>query len=150
MRIYKIVRNPKISNTVVGLAFRDKYKGFSFYHFLVYSIVLVHWTWSIAMIFHINATNLVASVSGEDDGEQGEKEEEKEDAEDQGDCSGQVVANGATRLEDEYVIHTLHFENACLFSKFCACKILVLIFALVVAQYCLLTHGYAVSFFNFK
>ena len=43
MRIYKIVRNPKISNTVVGLAFRDKYKGFSFYHFLVYSIVLVHW-----------------------------------------------------------------------------------------------------------
>ena len=27
MRIYKIVRNPKISNTLVGLALRDKYKG---------------------------------------------------------------------------------------------------------------------------
>ena len=92
---------------------------------------------------HISATNLVASVSGEDDCEEGEKEEEEEDAEDQGDRSSQVVANGATRLEDEYVKHnkTLSFENACLFSKFCACKILVLIFALVIAQYCLLTHG---------
>ena len=98
----------------------------------------------------MNATNLVASVGGEDDGEQGEKEEEKEDAEDQGDRSSQVVANGATRLEDEYVNKnkTLSFENACLFSEFCACKILVLIFALVVAQYCLLTHGYAVFYFN--
>ena len=94
----------------------------------------------------MNATNLVASVGGEDDGEQGEKEEEEEDAEDQGDRSSQVVAYGATRLEDEYIIHTLHFGNACLFSKFCACKILVLIFALVVAQYCFLTHGYAVSY----
>ena len=96
----------------------------------------------------MNATNLVASVGGEDDGEQGEKEEEEEDAEDQGDRSSQVVAYGATRLEDEYVKHnkTLRFENACLFSKFCACKILVLIFALVVAQYCLLTHGYAASY----
>ena len=94
----------------------------------------------------MNATNLVASVGGEDDGEQGEKEEEEEDAEDQGDRSSQVIAYGATGLEDKYVIHTLRFENACLFSKFCACKILVLIFALVVAQYCLLTHGYAVSY----
>ena len=51
----------------------------------------------------MNATNLVASVGGEDDGEQGEKEEEEEDAEHQGDRSSQVVAYGATRLEDEYV-----------------------------------------------
>ena len=33
--------------------------------------------------------------------------------------------------------------KTCLFAEFCACEIFVLIFALVVTQYCLLTHDSA-------